>query len=140
MRLFKWSKLHATYIPEIDAEHRTVFRLGDEFNEAVEAGAGAERLQSILQALIACAEDHFSHEERLMRAARYDAYEWHKQQHDGVRRRLQHFAGAIGGGDTEAPALVVEYLSDWIKGHTGLSDRMMAAALRNHDRFQALAS
>ena len=140
MRLFKWSKLHATYLSEIDAEHRTMFRLGDEFNEAVEAGVGAEHLLSMLQALTACAEDHFSHEERLMRAAHYDAYAWHKQQHDGVRRRLRQFAQGIEGGDTEAPLLVVEYLSDWIKGHTGLSDRMMAASLRNHDRLQALAS
>ena len=142
MRLFNWTKQNAAYIPEIDAEHRTLYRLGDELHKAALAGAGPEQVQAMMEELIAGAEDHFSHEERLMRAAQYpaSAFDWHKQQHDGVRRRVQQFVASYKQGDTEAPLLCVEYLSHWLKGHTTLTDRMMGAYLRNHGRRQAVAS
>lgn len=140
MRLFNWTKLNAAYIPEIDAEHRILYRSGDELHQAVLAGAGPEQVLAMMQALIAGAEDHFSHEERLMRAAQYPTLAWHKQQHDGVRKRLVQFVTSYKQGDTEAPLLCVEYLSHWLKGHTTLTDRMMGAYLRNHGRRQAVAS
>ena len=36
--------------------------------------------------------------------------------------------------------LLLEFLSDWLKEHINLTDRMMAAHLRNYYRLQALAS
>ena len=137
---FKWTKMHAAFIPEIDAEHRNMFRLGEELREAAKAQADGERLHSILDALIACMEGHFSHEERLMHAARYPSFAWHKQQHEAVRKRLHNFAESLGQGDAQAAWMAVEYYGDWLNGHTRLSDRMMAAYLRNHRRLHALAS
>ena len=39
MSPFKWSSAHSTYLPEIDAEHRALYRLGDELHKALLAGA-----------------------------------------------------------------------------------------------------
>ena len=73
MRLFKWNKLHAVFIPEIDVEHKNIFRLAEELRQAVATGAPAGQAQAILRELIARTEDHFAHEERLMRATNYPA-------------------------------------------------------------------
>ena len=135
-RLFKWGALHEIYLPEVDAEHRALFEIGDQIQHALEAGAGAEQLKPMVEALMRCAEDHFSHEERLMKAARYSAFAWHKAQHDGVRRRMRQFLGGLENGDPQAPAILLEYLADWIERHTALTDRMMGASLRNHERAQ----
>ncbi|HYW45766.1 MAG TPA: hemerythrin family protein [Bryobacteraceae bacterium] len=140
VKLFKWNRGHEIYLAEIDAEHRALFQIASEIHQAVLTGAGAERLKPMLDALMACAEGHFAHEERLMRAARYSAYAWHKRQHDGVRTRMQQFIGAMEQGEAEDPELLLEYLSDWIKGHMSLTDRMMGAYLRNHERGHAIAS
>jgi hemerythrin len=140
MGLFKWTKLHAAYVPEVDAEHRNIFRLGEELQQAAAAAAGSEKIQEITRTLLAACEDHFSHEEQLMKAAEYPTFAWHKQQHDGARRRLKQFASLIEGGDPDAPLLCTEYLSHWIKNHTTLTDRMMGAYLRNFARHQAVAS
>ncbi len=139
MRLFKWTKLHESFLPEIDAEHRHVFRLGDEIQQAVAAGAPNERLQALVETLTASIEEHFAHEERLMRASRYTSYNWHKQQHDAVRRRIAQFTAALNEGNGE-PTLLLEYLSGWLKDHAALADRMMGAHLRNHGRGHAMAS
>ena len=138
MRLFKWSKMHAVYIPEIDAEHKNIFRLADELSQAVAGGAPAEQARAILRELIASEEDHFAHEERLMRATNYPASAWHKGQHNTVRKRVKEFAPGIDSGDRQAPLLLLNFLSDWLRNHLRLADCMMAAHVRNYERAQAV--
>jgi hemerythrin-like metal-binding protein len=141
MSLFKWSNAHSVYLPEIDAEHRALYRLGDELHKAVLAGADAARLQPILSNLLETAEQHFRHEERLMRAIHYTAFDWHKGQHDAVRKRSKVLARRVAGGDAAAAGELLEFLSEWLRGHMAVADRMMSARLRNYLRFNtSLAS
>ncbi len=140
MRLFKWSKTEATFIDDIDAEHQDIFRLAGELHQAMLAGAPAPRLQEILKRLIASFERHFRHEERLMRSVDYPIYDWHKRQHDTVRKRLRLFLPRIESGEPEAAPLLLEFFSWWLKDHTRLTDRMMSAYVRNHARAMAVAS
>src|SRR4051812_5986385 len=101
MSLFKWSKDHSVYLPEIDAEHRSLFLLGAELQKVVLAGGRAEQLKPILAGLVTAAEDHFRHEERLMRLVHYSAFEWHKRQHDTVRKRAKAAMKRLEAGDAE---------------------------------------
>ena len=138
MRLFKWNKMHAVFIPEIDAEHKNIFRLADELHQAVVGGAAASQVQAILRELIAREEDHFAHEERLMRATNYPASAWHKRQHDTMRKRVKEFAPRTEGGQRQAVLLLLDFLSDWLRNHIRLADCMMAAHVRNYERAQAV--
>ena len=138
MRLFKWNRMHAVFIPEIDAEHKNIFRLAEELRQAVATGAPAGQAQAILRELIARTEDHFAHEERLMRATNYPASAWHKRQHDTVRKTVKEFVPRIEGGERQAAPLLLEFLSDWLQGHTRLADCMMASHVRNYERAQAV--
>jgi len=138
VRLFKWNKMHAVFIPEIDAEHKNIYRLAEELSQAVAGGVPADQARAILRELIASGEDHFAHEERLMRATNYPASAWHKGQHDTVRKRMKEFAPRIEGGDGEAAPLLLEFLSGWLRDHVRLADCMMAAHVRNYERAQAV--
>src|SRR5579872_2081664 len=140
MPLFKWTNAHSVFLPEIDAQHRNLFRMGDELHRAILGGADLSRKLELLRALIAAAEDHFSYEEDLMRSFDYSSYAWHKGQHDTVRKRINQFVPQIENGDSESAMLLLEFISDWFKDHTGLTDRMLGAYLRNQYRFQARAS
>ena len=141
MSLFKWTNAYSVYLPEIDAEHRAIFRLGDELHKAVLADADPAVLQPILVNLRETAEQHFRHEERLMRAIHYTAFDWHKGQHDAVRKRSRALAKRIAGGDPAAAGELLEFMSDWMRGHIAVADRMMSARLRNYLRFNtSLAS
>ncbi len=141
MSLFKWSSAHSVYLPELDEEHRKLYRVGDELHKALLAGAKAGTLQPILANLLALAEQHFRHEERLMRAIHYTAFDWHKRQHDAARKKLKSAAKRVAGGDSAIVAEMLDYLSEWLRGHMGVADRMMGARLRNYLRFNtSLAS
>lgn len=137
MRAFKWSRSYAVHLPEIDAEHRAICQSTADLQHAIEAGAPRDRILEVLHALAATVEDHLTHEERLMQAARYLSYGWHRQQHDAARRRLSQFIGQIEAGVPESAPLLVEYLSGWVRNHISVADRMMGAYLRNHNRSHA---
>ena len=135
MKPFKWSKSNAVFVPEIDAEHKTIFRMAEELQQALRGGHGAwRRLQPRLKALMEHAEAHFEHEERLMRDSVCPSFEWHKRQHNTLRKRLRQFVPQIHQGDRQAMELVMEFLGGWLRDHTGLTDRIMSAHVRNHQR------
>ena len=141
MSLFKWSNGYSVYLPEIDAEHRAIYRLGDELHKALLAGAAVTQLQPIMVNLLESEEQHFRHEERLMRAIHYDGFAWHKGQHDVVRKKSKALAKRIEGGDSAAAGELLAFLSVWLRDHMSVSDRMMSARLRNYLSFNtSLAS
>jgi hemerythrin len=134
MSLFHWTKQFAIYLPEIDAEHRAIILAGAEIERAAAAHVPKARLREMVRALLAHTEDHFSHEERLMRQMRYQSFDWHKKQHDGVRRRLKQYGKRIEADDRLAAGELLEYLGTWLHSHISLTDRMMGARLRNFQR------
>jgi hemerythrin len=140
MHRFKWNQAHAVFLPEVDAEHRNLFHLGNELEAAVLANAGIGRVVETLRALLAAVDDHLSYEERRMHETHYPSYAWHKQQHDTLRKRLHYFLPQVESGDGEAALLLLEFFSGWLHDHTALTDRMMGAYLRNHERQATGAS
>jgi len=134
MALFHWDESHAVYLPEVDAEHRNLFRVAAELHKTLLARTSAEKFRAVLRNLLAQTEAHLQHEERLMLALDYPSYEWHRRQHDTVRKHAKALARRIAAGDSDAPMLLLEFLAQWMRDHIGLADKMMASYLRNHQR------
>jgi hemerythrin-like metal-binding protein len=124
-------------MPELNAEHRALFKMAETLDLAVAAGEDSSRVNAMLREFIACAADHFSHEERLMRDTGCPSYAWHKLQHETATARVANLERRSERGDRDAIPLVLEFLGDFMKGHIGLSDRMMVAYLQNHQRALA---
>jgi hemerythrin len=140
MQLFKWTKAHSVFLPEVDAEHRNLFRLAEELHQSIEAGARAPRIRNAMQSLLDALDEHFAHEERLMKAAECESYEWHKQQHNTVRKKGKRLLAAFAAGNRDVPQDFLEFLARWFHDHMALTDRMMGAQVRNGDRLSASAS
>jgi hemerythrin len=133
MPTLRWTIEHAVYVTEIDDQHHDLFDALAAVQQA-HASADSGELQRALDRLSVRMTDHFAHEERLMRAARYSGLRWHRQRHKGARKRVAAFADRIQQGDAAAAAELVKYLTAWLDDHTRVADRMMGAALRNHNR------
>jgi hemerythrin len=133
MPTLRWTLEHAVFVTEIDDQHQDIFDALAAFRQAHASGDVAD-VQRSLKRLTVRIADHFEHEERLMRAARYSGLRWHRQRHNSARKRVAVFADRIQAGDQDAVAGLVEYLTTWLHDHTRVADRMMGAALRNHSR------
>ncbi len=140
MRHFAWSSENEVFIAQIDAEHRDLFQVAERLDRAIEARAPPAETREYLHALAAHLEDHFSHEEWLMQSVAYPAFGWHRQQHDTARRRVKLFVPLIEAGDGEAADLLLEFMADWLNDHTTITDRMMAAFVRNYERALATSA
>jgi hemerythrin len=134
MGALQWSMSHAVFLPEIDDEHKEIFAAVSGLQEALSRCGPLSEIRDLTRRVADCAVEHFAHEERLMRAARYESLRWHKRQHDAARRRVRQFVAGIEEGDTEAGPALVAYLTSWLPKHTGLPDRMLGAFLRNRQR------
>jgi len=127
----KWSESHAVFVADIFDEHKDIFAAVAELDAAATGGDLAQ-VQKAGERLSTRMSDHFAHEERLMRAARYESLRWHKQQHDGARKRIGALRARIDAGESAAAAELAQYIRTWLPGHAAVADRMMGAALRNH--------
>jgi hemerythrin-like metal-binding protein len=134
MRLFHWSKSNSVFVPALDDEHQAIYRITGELQNALHSRAPLSQVQEILQRLVACTENHFAHEEKLMRGTRYLSFDWHRQQHGTARKRLKHYGALIEAGDREAGLELVKFFTHWLDDHTAVTDRMMGAHLRNRER------
>src|SRR5215467_16377588 len=123
MSLFRWGSQHDIFLPEIDAEHRAIFFAGEQLHQVLGANGSKEKIGEALHHLAQAAEAHFLHEERLMRESEFESYEWHRQQHDTVRRRMQD----LDSSDTVAIGQLLEFLAGWLRDHTSIADRIMAS-------------
>ena len=137
MQHFKWTKAHAVYLPQVDAEHRNLFRMAEELHQAVRTGSEPARVRELVRPLLVGIEEHFAHEERLMRSVACPAYDWHKLQHDTARKTASQLIEALEQDDLEAPGRFLEFLARWFKYHCPLTDRMMGSHVRNFERLHA---
>jgi hemerythrin-like metal-binding protein len=137
MRLFHWTRAKSVFVAELDAEHRNLYQIGEDLHKAWSAGAPLGALLPSVRAFLAASEDHFTHEERMMRAARYPLLNWHARQHDAARHAAGPLLARIEAGDREAVEELLNYFSGWLKDHMAVADRMMAATLRAFARARA---
>jgi hemerythrin len=134
MPLLKWSTSDAVFVAEIDDEHKEIFEAVSLLQEAFAGTHHAAELVELTQGLVDRIEDHFAHEERLMRAARYESLRWHKEKHDAARKRVGQFVVEILQGEATAGPGLIDFLAEWLQQHTHTADAMLGAFLRNHRR------
>ncbi|WP_029009677.1 bacteriohemerythrin [Azospirillum halopraeferens] len=78
MSTYEWRPDMSVGVPDIDAEHRELFRL---LHTLEQADVAENVLSDIIARLEHYARDHFAHEEELMRRTGYPGYEEHVQRH-----------------------------------------------------------
>ena len=130
---FRWSAEHEIFLPEIDAEHRALFTGGRELSRAIASGAHPDRLEEGVRNILLLAEAHFRHEEQLMADSAFESLEWHRTQHDAVRRR----AAETDPRDPVSIAALLKFVGGWLNDHTAVADRIMASHIRNWSRRRA---
>jgi len=134
MGSLQWSTSHAVFIEEVDDEHQEIFRALADLEGVLSHDSHGSDTLKVAERLTALALEHFAHEERLMRAARYGSIRWHKRSHDAAARAVKRFVVRIEQGEAGAGTELVEYLKRWLTDHAQVADKMMGAFLRNQRR------
>lgn len=112
----------------IDADHKRLFELFNEFVGAVNADSADSDIQGVLAELLDYTDTHFDREEGLMRAHGYPDYAAHKAMHDAFVRQLHDVNSALDAGG-EKGAFVLGFLGKWLTGHILGVDKTLGAYL-----------
>ncbi len=129
MTLIEWSDNLKVGIPAMDAEHRRLVALTNDFLVAAREGTEPARLDKILAELIEQTRRHFIEEETLMDRVSYPHLAAHRVEHERLlteaRLLLERFV-ALDRGTADFSALTLEtarYLQRWLVDHIVADDK-----------------
>lgn len=128
----EWSEELALGVPEIDDQHREIFRRFDIMLHACTAGRAQEEIAPLIDFLAEYVAVHFRDEELLQEQSGYPGYAEHRAEHADFAERVAGLRTALA---TEGPSLILlirtnKILVDWLINHISNSDRKLAEFLR----------
>lgn len=88
---FGWKEIYSLNNPELDKEHKTLFKIAEEAFAIVEPELKHEKIKNILNKLYEYMKTHFSHEEKYMEEISYPNIEIHKELHNNIANTINDF-------------------------------------------------
>ena len=121
-RRFQWSERYSVGVQQFDADHRHLLELAHELVDARLNGPLPTPAGDVLTDLIACAEEHFAHEERLLAATGYPHLEHHRREHRRLLMEIEAYRDDFSAGKVAAED-VASFVADWIFVHMTEEDQ-----------------
>ncbi len=130
MALFQWKHEYSVSVKRFDADHKKLFSLLNELNDAMASGQGRFVIQSVLQQLTDYTRQHFAAEESAMRIAAFDGLPAHIIEHRELTIKVEKFSAEYNNGNTSITIDILYFLRDWLDNHILCTDRKYAEALK----------
>jgi hemerythrin-like metal-binding protein len=124
-KFLEWTREYTVHDAAIDHEHQILYDMVDRYHEAMLGGQGKKVVGKFLTELTKFTLNHFSNEEKLMAATNYPKIKEHILQHDRIRRMSTEVQERIKHGETAITIELLQFLSNWLKNHTMVTDRQM---------------
>lgn len=131
---FTWRDSYSTGSAAIDAEHKHLFRLANDFFEATDRLKRTEYAVS----LFAYAREHFSHEEALMQEISYPAIAQHFEQHKQLIAKFNEVV-ECSAQDALNSTDLKSFLTGWLVGHIVTFDTKLSAyVIQTNGEFKGI--
>jgi hemerythrin-like metal-binding protein len=129
MALFEWTQEHSVSVLRFDKDHKKLFSLINELNDAMAEGRGRFVVARVLRELGEYARWHFAGEEKAMLRAGYAGLEEHVAEHREFASKVDGFYAEFGEDQMGIPIDVLYFLRDWLLKHILLTDRQYSESL-----------
>jgi hemerythrin len=130
--MIAWTPAVAIGVPELDAQHKSLFAHAARFQAAVIEGKPSGRLAELFGFLTQYVAEHFEAEERVMREADYLGLGEHVRQHADLKRRLTSLVPhwESEGGSAALLLALTGFLNLGLRSHVTSSDQLFGDYLR----------
>lgn len=129
MALFEWTQEYSVSVQRFDTEHKKLFALISELNDAMCEGRGRFVVARVLHELNEYAHWHFRGEESAMQRAGYAEVGEHVAEHRQFMSKINEFYSGYDGSQTGVTIDVLYFLRDWLLKHILHTDRRYAESL-----------
>lgn len=132
--IIKWRDSYATGVEVMDAEHKQLIDIiNDLYLMQRDKTASKEKLKEVYDSLVSYTEDHFKHEERLLKEKEYDGLEEQYQSHAEFITKLKDMENDLTSGNEETIPVVYKFLREWWLGHIVDLDKNYGPHLSNEE-------
>jgi hemerythrin len=123
----KWEDKYAIGIQRVDKQHRMIFRVTDDFRDALDEGSGERTYAIFLNFLDDYCEKHFKTEEQYMEENHCPVAQKNKEEHSIFHATIHDYQQRLkdsGYMDSSARALL-NLIDQWIKSHICKIDKQL---------------
>ena len=124
-----WKTSYSVGVASMDNEHRRLFDVMRELDNALAMGSGQLVIDRVLKKVTDWAEHHFTHEEDLMNAHDFPGLEAHRAEHDEARRQIAIYEQNRKAGKPGVPVSLLLFLDAWLRKHILKTDLLYATYL-----------
>ena len=122
MNLLQWKPEYSVGNASIDHEHEHMIQQINVLYENLAEPVDADNVETVLGDIHADISAHFALEERLMREARYQEYEDHKDDHEDLLDQIHDLMDSFYDDPEAGQRLLKTRLSDWFGRHFSTFD------------------
>jgi hemerythrin len=123
---FTWRDEFMLHIPEVDKEHKNLFKVIEDVMEAMNSGLGKGAVEDAFQGLMDYTVDHFAHEEKLMEKYDYPETARHKEIHGHLKDKVVAYKNELFKHDTFSAKEFQDFMTGWLVNHILEEDRKYA--------------
>jgi len=117
MSWISWKDAYRTGEEAIDRDHKTLFKLINEFHDAFQESRRRRDLLRILNQLVTYAEGHFQREEAIMAAHHYPELESHQQLHEQLYDTIYALNERLQNDPQPLEREAIAFLKNWLGDH-----------------------
>ncbi len=134
MSLIKWSDTFSVKIQSIDEQHRKLFNMINDLNNAIKENNEKEKIGIILKDLISYTKSHFVFEENMMIKHDYHGYKWHKTIHDDLIFEVSKIVKRFDEGQDIVAKELLNFLLKWLVEHIGGVDKQYSPIFSHKEK------
>lgn len=117
MPLLEWDESFSVKINLIDRQHQKLFRMANEYHQAIKEGKSSSALSNLLYGLAEYATVHFSTEERYFDRFNFEDSKAHKQEHRVLEAKIGDLKSKVKLGIKVEEEEISKLLQIWLQGH-----------------------
>lgn len=134
MKYLQWRKEFSIGVDSVDFEHQELMDIINMIYAELDNRRDAEQIKQTMGEVHTEISAHFALEERIMRQARYDEFDTHKNDHENLLDQIRTMMDAIENDTEHALDVLSEALADWFSRHFVTFDARLHSRLGDHGR------
>lgn len=130
----EWSDDFSVKVSDMDAQHKKLFGMINDLNDAISSGKGRDAVSAVLKRLVDYVVEHFGEEEKLLASVNYPELDQQKQMHAMFIKKSLEFKESFDSGKALVGTDIVLFLKDWLIQHIMRKDKQYGPWVKKHRR------
>ena len=122
MALLKWTEALSVKIDSIDAQHKKLFDLLNEFYDNIKMKSNSSSILKLVTGMKEYTQKHFSMEEKYMSQHGYPKFKEHQLEHAQFIKKVEDLEERLKKGSLIISFEVTNFIKEWIKNHIQTTD------------------